>query len=379
MRILNVNMSLDRIGGGGTAERTFQMSQSLVRAGVECSILTTDIGLTSERRKELQGVQFMALPCLLKRFYIPKFSYKAIKQFVEYADIVHLMGHWTFLNALVYFIVTHLKKPYVVCSAGALPIYGRSKIIKMFYNWVIGKTIIRNANGHIAVSANEINQFQAYGVDVDKVSIISNGINVEDFQASDIADFRRKYGLGDDPFIMFMGRLNSIKGPDLLLRAFCEVKEKLQDFHLVFVGPDGGMLGELSEMVAQFRVVDRVHFIGYLGGADKSQAYHAAGMVVIPSRQEAMSIVVLEAGATGTPVLLTDQCGFEAIAKIGGGQIVPASVYGLQKGLVEMLGDPFQLKSMGENLKKYTCEHFTWNSVINKYLKLYGQILDIKR
>ena len=379
MNILNVNMSLDPATGGGTAERTIQISRSLVKAGIECTVLTTDLGLNAERIKALDGVNVIALPCLLKRFYISRFSYSEIKKIVEVADIVHLMGHWTFINALVYFIAHRLNKPYVVCPAGALPIYGRSKFIKKLYNCAIGKKIIRNANGHIAIAVNEIAQFQDYWVDVNKISIIPNGINVEDFQAIYVEDFRKKYGLGDNPFVMFMGRLNSIKGPDLLLRAFCNVKDKFSNYHLVFVGPDGGMLSELKDMVVEFSASDRVHFLGYLGGADKSQAYHAADLLVIPSRQEAMSIVVLEAGITGTPVLLTDQCGFDEVDNIGGGQVVAASVGGLQKGLIEILRDPAQLKSMGTNLKKYVYEHFTWDSVINKYLKLYRRILNTRR
>ena len=380
MKVLNVNMFIDPVTGGGMAERTFQISKFLAKAdGIECTVLTTDLRLTLERIKAMDGVNVIALPCLLRRFYVPKFSYKQIKNIVEVSDIVHLMGHWTFMNALVYSIARRLNKPYVVCPAGALQIYGRSRIIKIIYNYVIGKRIIRNANGHIAIAVNEIDQFQAYGVNVDKIFVIPNGINVEDFQAADIAHFRRKYGLGDDPFILFMGRLNSIKGPDLLLRAFCNLRDKLKNFHLVFVGPDGGMFAELKKMVTECAVGDRVHFIGYLAGADKSQAYHAATLLVIPSRQEAMSLVVLEAGITGTPVLLTDQCGFNDVATIDGGMVVPTSVKGLREGILEILRDSSKLESMGANLQKYICEHFTWDSIINRYLRLYSQILGIKR
>ena len=379
MKVLNVNMSLDPVTGGGTAERTFQMSRSLVKAGMGCTVLTTDLGLTPEHIKTMGRAKVIVLPCLIRRFYVPKFSYKQIKNIVEGVDVVHLMGHWTFINALIYSVAHRLNKPYVVCPAGALPIYGRSRIIKKIYNYVIGKRIIRNANGHIAIAVNEIDQFQSYGVKASKVSIIPNGINVEDFRAIDTANFRKKYGLGNDLIIMFMGRLNSIKGPDLLLHAFCNIKDKLQDFHLVFAGPDDGMLSELKKMVAEFSAGDRVHFLGYLGGTDKSQAYHTANLVVIPSRQEAMSIVVLEAGITGTPVLLTDQCGFNEVASISGGLVVPASVDGLQNGLIEILRDPAQLKLYGVNLKEYVYKHFTWDSVISKYLKLYRQILNTKR
>ena len=374
MKILNVNHLLDPVTGGGTAERTFQMSRFLAKAGVNCSILTTNIGLTPERMKALHGVDVIALHCLSRRFYIPRFSYRKIRNLVESVDIVHLMGHWTFLNALVYFIAGRLGKPYVVCPAGALPIYGRSRVFKIIYNYIVGKKIMENAAGYIAITSAEIPQFQAYGVNADKVIVIPNGIAAAEYIPTDDTGFRSKYGLGKDPFVLFVGRLNSIKGPDLLLQAFVRVKDQLPDFHLVFVGPDGGMLLELEEITANSGIVDKVHFVGFLGGDDKAQAYHAAELLVIPSRQEAMSIVALEAGITATPVLLTDQCGFDEVATVRGGKVVSASVDGLQQGLLELLRDRSQLKIMGTSLRRHVSDHFAWDSIVNNFLKLYRKL-----
>jgi len=378
LKVLNINNLLDAETGGGTAERTFQMSRFLAKAGVETTVLTTSIGLTRQRKIELKGVNIIALSTLIKRFFIPKPSFRLLRNTIKEADIIHIMNHWTFLNALVYINVRFLKKPYVVCPAGALPIFGRSRFIKKIYNWIIGEKIIRDASGHVAIAVNEIEHFHKYGVEADKVFLIPNGINIEDFQADDSEIFRLKYRLYDNPFLMFIGRLNSIKGPDLLLQAFININDKYNKMHLVFAGPDGGMLSELKDLVAKSELNDRVHFLGYIGGSEKSQAYHAAELVVIPSRQEAMSIVVLESGITGTPVLITDQCGFDAVERVGGGKVIPATVEGIQKGLIEILEDPEKLKSSGEKLKKYTFENFTWEASIQRYLSLYQHLLKTK-
>jgi glycosyltransferase involved in cell wall biosynthesis len=376
MKILNVIMSLNPVEGGGR-ERTTQMSRFFVKNGMECTILTTDLGLTKDCVKDLEGINVVALRCLNKRFYIPKFSFSKIRIIIENVDIIHLMGHWTLLNAIVYLMSRYLNKPYCICPAGSLPIFGRSQIIKRFYNWVIGRRIIRDASCHVAISENEIPYFMEYGVSLESISIIPNGVNNNEYLADDTFDFKKKLDLEDISFILFLGRLNLIKGPDLLLEAFYNIKNNLQDFHLVFAGPDDGMLSELKQMVDKYQLNDRIHFIGYLGGADKSNAYHAADLLVIPSRQEAMSIVVLEAGISGTPVLLTDQCGFNVIEKIDGGKVVQASVKGIELGLIEILRDKDRLKSMGSNLKQYTYDNFMWDSVIGKYLTLFKQILDV--
>lgn len=367
-------MSLDPVKGGGTAERTFQMSRFLAISGVKCTILTIGPGINGKRLEDSEGIRVIVLPCLFERFYFPRFTFRHIRSLVEESDLVHLMGHWTFINALVYFFAACLHKPYVVCPAGSLPVYGRSKWLKMSYNWIIGKRIIYNASGHIAITADEVSQFQRYGVHPNRVTVIPNGIDIKNYLSKDDADFRNKYELSNHSFILFVGRLNPIKGPDLLLDAFCYLKD--EDYHLVFAGPDEGMLPMLKDMVATHNIEDRVHFIGFLRDKDKSHAYHAADFLVIPSRQEAMSIVALEAGIAGTPVLLTDCCGFGEVAHCGGGKVVPATVEGLHKGLSEMIKNRGNLKIMGENLKKYVKEHFTWDVISAKYIKLYQGILD---
>jgi len=371
-------MSLDPVTGGGTAERTLQISRSLVRAGVQCDVLTIKSNLDYERIEQLNSINLIALECLVKRYYIPKLSQRIIKDMVANADIIHLMNHWTILNALVYISARRQNKPYVVCPAGALPLFGRSKKFKHLYNKFIGNNIISNADGHIAISRNEIVQFKSYGVTADKITVIPNGINPEDLKSSDVDNFRRKFGLNDSPFILFIGRLNAIKGPDLLLYAFRNLNETFNDYHLVFAGPDGGMLSELKNKSEEMEIADRVHFTGYLEGEEKSSAYRAASLLAIPSRQEAMSIVVLEAGIIGTPVLLTDQCGFDEVESVRGGTVVNATVEGLQNGLLEILKNPDKLKSMGSNLKKHVVDNYTWEKIINKYIELYRQVLSNK-
>jgi glycosyltransferase involved in cell wall biosynthesis len=369
-------MSLDAVEGGGTVERTVQMSRHLVRSGVTCTVLATNIGWSSVRAKDLEGIEVVALPCVWKRYYLfGPAALRRIRDVITRADVVHLMGHWTLLNALTYLYARRIGKPYVVCPAGALPIFGRSRILKRLYNFVVGRRIVKHAARCIAVTRSELPHFKRYGVSGDKVTVIPNGIDLELFTATSDDNFRARIGLGADPFILFIGRLSLIKGPDLLLPAFAGLGPEFRRHHMVFVGPDDGMLSELRALAAASVVESRVHFVGYLGGGDKSCAYHAAELVVVPSRQEAMSIVVLEAGIAGKPVLLTDQCGFDEIARINGGLVVPASIDGLKQGLKVMLGDSEKLNVMGKDLQQFVRQRFDWTVIVNQYLELYQRIV----
>ena len=374
MQILNVNQTIDPVTGGGTAERTFQMSQHLIQNGIDCSILT--IATASSFERTLVNGRIIALKCLSRRFSVPRCMPGKIRQIVAEHDVIHLMGHWTVLNAVVYLSAKSLNKPYVFCPAGALPIFGRSLILKKIYNLVIGKKIAQNADTCIAITDAEKKQFIEYGVSQEKIDVIPNAVNEADLIVSDEGGFRNKYGLANRKIILFFGRLNLIKGPDLLLDAFFQIKDAFPDHDLVFAGPDDGMLPQLKATFTKNGADERVHFLGYLGGADKSNAFHAAKILAIPSRQEAMSIVVLEAGICGTPALFTDQCGLDTMAEAGCGWVVPATVEGLKKGLEFALSD--DTRSVGNRARDYVITHFSWDAVIEKYRLLYENLVKSK-
>ena len=380
MRILNVNSCLNTKVGGGGAERTFQMGRFLSKQdGVKCTTLTLDIDLNANRIQDQAPAVVVTLPCFWKRFYVPLVNasnWRLICNLVNEVDIIHLMSHWGVLNFLVYVAARRARKPYVICPAGSLPLFGRSGWLKRMYNLLAGRAIIRNAAAWIAVTSSEVLQFESYGIPSHKITVIPNGVSKEDFPITDKSEFLKRYNLPDVPIILFMGRLNPIKGPDLLLQAFIQARKDLVGCHLVFAGPDGGMFSELMQIAQQAGISDHVHFLGYLGGDDKSAAYHHAKLLVVPSRQEAMSIVALEAGICGTPAMVTDQCGFGEIGEVDARLEVPATSSGIARGLVRLFTEPGLLDRKGLDFKAFVSRQYEWDSIVIHYIKLYRTILN---
>lgn len=374
MRVLNVNAFLDPVAGGGTAERTVQLSRAFAARGLDTTVLSVAAGITQQVRERLGNARLEALPYLPGRFLVPLASLARIHRIVAQADVVHLSNHWTALNALVYRAARACGKPYAVCPAGALPATGRATLLKRLYNAAAGKQLVANASAWVAVTQAETTDFRAYGIDPAKVAVIPNGIDPGEYSVAAASDLRLKLGVPGRRMLLFLGRLNPIKGPDLILEAFQRIHTALADHVLVFAGPDEGMAAGLRRSVASAGLEKKVLFAGYVGGKEKIAAIRAAELLVIPSRREAMSLVALEAGACGVPVLMTDQCGFPAAAEHGGALIVAADAASLAAGLLTLASDPARLQAMGRAMRRLVEERYTWAAAAGRYAELFGRI-----
>lgn len=371
-KILNVSTFLNTKFGGGTAERALRIHQYSLKNGCDCITLGTSIGVSKHDLSNFSA-SIIVLPIILKRFYLPFFRFLKIIKLVKRADIVHLIGHWSPLNAYIYGILKIYGKPYVVCPAGALPIYGRSTVLKKIYNVLIGKRIIQDANGCVAITEEEVLHFKNYGIDRKLVAIIPNGVNnQEDFN---INVSNSRFGeIIKNEYLLFVGRLNWIKGPDLLMKAFLKIENLYPNLNLVFAGVDEGYLNILKLQLPPI-LASRVHFIGYVDDVEKSMLYRNAKLLVIPSRHEAMSIVVLEAGIFGTPVLMTDQCGFLDFQKIDARLICEANEASIAINLNCLLSNDEELKCMGKKIQDMVVKNYTWDVIFKKYDNLFSSLI----
>lgn len=369
MRVLNVVSVLSAHEGGGNAERTVQLSRALSGIGVDCTVLTLDIGDPEARRGQLGAARLVVLPCLNKRFQVPcptLSSLSTLSQLARSADVIHLMGYWNLLGVAVAHAAERAGVPYVLSPAGALPLFGRSRLLKRLFNQAVGQHLVARAAGWVAVTASELPDFQRYGVAPDKVEVIPNGVVEADFaRIPDLAGGGA--GLPDARFVLFMGRLNSIKGPDLLLEAFIEVAKDYPDVQLVFAGPDEGLGESLRSRAAEAGLAERVRFLGFVAGSAKTAAYRAASLLVVPSRLEAMSIVAVEAGVCATPVLMTDQCGLDELREVDPGLVVPVSAGALAVGLAAALRDPGSLKRRGLAWQAIVRRRFLWTDIGSRF------------
>jgi glycosyltransferase involved in cell wall biosynthesis len=375
LRILNVVSVLSAREGGGNAERTVQMSRSLAQDGHASTVLTLDIGDPWAQQSNLGKASLEVIPCWGRRFQIPQLDVRRICRSVEQADVIHLMGYWSVLGVLVARLAERARVPYVICPAGALPIFGRTKVLKRIFNSLLGYRLLNRAAGWIAVTPSELPDFKGYGVTPAQVVVIPNGVTESDFLVGD-ATSPIAAGLPSKPFILFMGRLNLIKGPDLLLEAFITIATDYPNFTLVFAGPDEGLRAALEQRAREQGLGERVRFLGFIAGQSKSAAYRAASLLVVPSRSEAMSIVAVEAGACGTAVLMTNQCGLDDLREVDSHLVVAPCADALAAGLRVALGDLSRLALWGKSWQQLVRGRFLWHDLATKFAVYLGTITD---
>lgn len=376
MKILNVIENIDEKTGGGAAERSRQISLHLSNLGHDVKILTTNVHLSTSHNESLYPLNLEALPCINSRFYIPYPSLRRINKLIKEADVIQLFSHWTILNAIAFLMIKLNKKPYAVTPLGALPIFGRSSFIKKIYNLLLGDRIINNANKCFIATKGEIEALTLYGVDSKKINHLPNGINEEDYLLKYDSSFRSRLKIGNNPYILFIGRLNPIKAPDILLKAFIKINKDYPEVNLVFIGPDEGMLEGLKKLARDNLNGNKVHFLGYVSKSDKAALAKSCLFLTVPSHQEAMSIVVLEAGISGRPALITDQCGFNEVEEVGGGYVVKAKIESISEGIYKMLQNKKSLDLMGQKLQNKIKKDYLWSQSSKMHEKIFIEMIN---
>jgi glycosyltransferase involved in cell wall biosynthesis len=160
------------------------------------------------------------------------------------------------------------------------------------------------AGSHLAVVCRQ-SYFQALGVGIDPrhVPFGPNGVDSERFRPLRVRDgaLRTRFGIAPEtPLIGFIGRLSPEKGPDLFLRMAVSVRAQCPTAEFILVG-DGAMFGQLQTFARRFGIGDAVHFAD--SQSDMPAVFHELDLVVSSSLSEAMPLAVMEAMASGLPVV----------------------------------------------------------------------------
>ena len=183
---------------------------------------------------------------------------------------------------------------------------------------------LRSAGMVVTVSKALAAKAVDIGADPERVRTIYNGVDTRLFSPSDRVEARRRLGLPPEaPIVLYVGNLKASKGCHDLARAFAHVTGRHHDARLVYVG-DGPDRDSLERLTSGLCSAPAVRFAGAADHATLADWFRAADLLCLPSHNEGVPNVVLEAMACGTPVVATSVGGIPEVLPPCAGILVPA-------------------------------------------------------
>jgi glycosyltransferase involved in cell wall biosynthesis len=212
----------------------------------------------------------------------------------------------------------------------------------------------RSAGTHLSVVCRQ-SYFHALGLGVSagQLSCNPNGVDTEAFKPRPRpADgLRAKLGIPAAAKVVgFLGRLSPEKGPEVFLRAALLAQARLADAHFVFVG-DGPLAASLKEQIARLKLEQRVHLAGLQ--REVAAVLNEIDVLVSSSHSEAMPLAVMEAMASGLPVIATRVGGIPDMIEQGesGWLVAPNDFSDIAARLEQVLATPGELERMGRSAR----------------------------
>jgi glycosyltransferase involved in cell wall biosynthesis len=374
MRILMLNYEFPPLGGGGS-NACYYLLKEFSKMDINVDLITSSANGISEIETMDESVTIYKVPIHKKDIHywtqkeILSYSWKAnnkVKELMEmhHYDVIH--AFFTIpCGALAY--LYKKKVPFVVSLRGSdVPGFNERFGVQYVFLKPMIKEIWKKADAVVANSeglkelALETNPQQA-------ISVIHNGIDISEFTPND----RKK----TDGYLQLIcvSRLIERKGIRYLLQAIGELKH--EKIRLTIVG-EGNQLLELKNLTSKLNIEDKVVFKGYLDHSKLAEAYQQSDIFVLPSLNEGMSNAVLEAMASGLPIITTDTGGTVELLDDNGLIVGMQDSESIANAIMQLIKDPAKISEMGEK-SRTMAETLSWRHVAQKYLNVYREnILD---
>jgi glycosyltransferase involved in cell wall biosynthesis len=287
-------------------------------------------------------------------------------------DVLHLHGLWEPIQRHAAKWGRRHAVPWVVSTHGMLhrvPMHD-GYLKKRAYLLVLGIAV--NGARRLLVTNNEESDFATRVTGV-PATVVPNGVDMADFANPDTTRFRSAVpGLGDSPYLLFLGRIHEIKGLDGLIRSFARVRRNGLNVELVLAGPaDGAVVDVQRESRAQ-GVEPHVHLVGPLYGEDRSSAMAGCSLFVHRPRYEGFGMAIVEAMAASRPVVTTSICGVARACPPGVLVCAPDSDEGFAASMTSALRAFHGSEAMGRRACNWVAAKLSWDSVAALVRPLYA-------
>ena len=217
---------------------------------------------------------------------------------------------------------------------------------------------------------------QNFGVKSSKISVIPPGVDLDLFHPINIQEARRKIHMQEDVrTILYVGRIERLKGLDMLLKALSQIQHK--DTFLYVIGGTNNTeeVNRLKKICIDLNLNEKVHFIGSISRTQLKYYYNSADLYVLPSYYESFGLSVLEAAACGKPTIASKVGGLPSIIRDNetGFLLEQRSLGSLIKKIEILLNDKELSDTMGRAARKQA-EKLNWGIAVNQLKNLFDKL-----
>jgi len=343
----------------------------------------TDLEKETVDRKLIEannkGIKIFQIPSLVRRIS-PINDLFALCELVriikaEKPEIVHT--HTSKAGILGRLAAKMTKVPVVIHTPHGHVLYGHfGPILSKIFFW-IEKIFARLTDRVIVLTAGEGKDYSELNVyPRDKIAQIHSGVNIEKFKQMPVSIVEKKRSLGlnqNGVIIGFIGWLLPIKGPMHLLKAMEDVWRDHDDTLLVFIGK-GDLDIDLRAEALKISANGKINFLGWRN--DIHEIMPIFDIFVLPSLNEGMGRVLVEAMAAGIPIVASKVGGIPDLVQHGenGLLVPPGDEKALAAGIRQLINDPQKAKKMGQRGREL-CNQFSEKSMVEKIDLLYTELL----
>jgi D-inositol-3-phosphate glycosyltransferase len=223
-----------------------------------------------------------------------------------------------------------------------------------------------------------------YGAEPERVFVVPPGVDLSMFQPIDRTEARRKIGYRSGRLLLFVGRLERLKGVDVAIRALALLRDRSHDdVRLLVLGEDSRRSDEESEksrlkaIALSEGVQDRVDFLGSVAHHELPYFYSAADVCVMPSYSESFGLVGLEAQACGTPVVGSDVTGLRSVVRdeVSGYLVAGHNPAAYAEKIGRLLENPELAQQMGRR-GRLLAQRFSWGRTADRLLPLFDAVIE---
>lgn len=379
---------------GGVTAISYITAKVLSERGHVVTVYTTDVGNNQHSRLKVSKVKFLNgievhyfrnvsnFIAFKHRILSPLGMLPELIRNIRKYDVVHLNGFRNLQDVIVAFMAKKYGVPYVLQTHGSLPRIMTKKRLKYIYDLVFGYKIINAAARIIALNKFEERQYESMGITKEKIVINPNGIDLSCYSILPMKGlFKKRYSIPvDKKIILYLSRIDKIKGVDHLIRAYAHLVKDInyKDVILIIAGPDEGFLNEVKLLSESLGISNMMLFIGALHGKEKLEAYVDSDVYVLSSRYETFPMGLLEAYACGKPVVVSKVGGLIDLVLEGrtGFIVDPEQTVYFANKLHYLLNDLDTAVKMGAAGQLYVRNNFDISKVMYRLEKIYARIIN---